>query len=286
MAVVEAESVNAQRPTLMQAPVTLAISLAWTVIFVLLCVSGQGNFSIRGMLWGGFIDLDTSHAFGDVTPLNLYGGQFWRALTATFVHFNVLHLLLNLIAFVQLGRIVESWYGSWQFLGLYVALGILANLGANLLRPWLLGTDALVIHSGGGSTVVLGLIGLVAVVGWRNPSEFPGRAGLWMVAILLANGLLGLLVPHIDNLGHAAGAVAGGLFGLLDRRLIRSAPKRRAKIIGSIGMIVMIGAFAAQATNHRAEATVMRRATRSGDAEKVPQRPIWNYGTHEVRPTK
>ncbi|WP_182830397.1 rhomboid family intramembrane serine protease [Tautonia rosea] len=173
---VEPADFESDRPALLSAPVTSIIALAWILMFVLLGIARNEPIQPRSLLYGGFVSSQVSHGFGDITPQGLYGGQLWRTLTATFIHFNLLHLTLNLIAFVQLGRVVESWYGSWQFLAIYVVLGAGANLVANLARPWASGASAFVVHSGGGSTVVLGLIGLVAVVGWRNPTEFPRAA--------------------------------------------------------------------------------------------------------------
>ncbi|QDV37257.1 rhomboid family intramembrane serine protease [Tautonia plasticadhaerens] len=258
-------------PALLRAPVTSLLALSWVALFVLLAITRAraGPINVWGALYGGFIVTDISGVFGDVTPIALYGGQSWRAVTATFVHFNVLHLALNLVAFVQLGRVVESWYGPWQFLTLYAVLGAGANFASNLLRPWIDGAPGMIVHSGGGSTVVLGLIGLVAVVGWRNPAEFPKRAPYWMLGILVANGVLGAVVPNIDNLGHACGAVVGGLLGLLDRRLLRRANSRRAKLAGVIALGVLVGSAWMQAGQARAE---LDAATREGRWGAVVQR--------------
>ena len=232
-------------------------------------LSRSGPFRLSTLLYGGFIDPSISHGFGDVTPWGLYGGQLWRTVTATFVHFNLLHLILNLVAFVQLGRAVESWYGTKLFPLIYVVLGAASNLSANLLRPWIAGPEALQVHSGGGSTVVLGLIGLVTVVGWRNPSEFSRRARHWLAAILIGNFALGLVVPHIDNLGHAAGAAVGGLIGLLDRRLIRLAPTSLATLLGVLGAVVLLGSGVAQVDHRRAEAAALERLGRREAALKA-----------------
>ena len=254
------------RTTLLQCPATLVLGTSWVVVFALLTLARSGPFRLSDLLYGGFIDPTISHGFGDVTPWGLYGGQLWRAVTATFVHFNLLHLILNLVAFVQLGRAVESWYGTKLFPLIYVVLGAASNLSANLLRPWISGLEALRVHSGGGSTVVLGLIGLITVVGWRNPTEFSRRARHWLTAILVGNFALGLVVPHIDNLGHAAGAVVGALVGLLDRRLIRLAPTPSATLLGVLGAVALLGSAVAQVDHHRAEAVALQRAGRLGSA--------------------
>ncbi|RUL89701.1 rhomboid family intramembrane serine protease [Tautonia sociabilis] len=247
------------RPGILQAPATLSLAIAWVVVFLALAVVRGGPIPIPTALYGGYIPTSVSHAFGDVTPVAIYGGQLWRALTATFIHFNLLHLTLNLIAFVQLGRVVEEWYGSWTLLAIYLVLGVGGNLLANLIRPWMSGPPALLMHSGGGSTVVLGLIGLVTVVGWRNRSEFPRLAPIWMVVILGVNALLGVLVPNIDNLGHASGAAVGALVGLADRRLIRWARSRPSRLAGAIALVALLGSVAVQFDQSRRESLAAGR---------------------------
>ena len=60
------------------------------------------------------------HPFGELTINELFQGEIWRPLTATFVHYGLLHLGMNLYMLYQLGAVVETWYGPWQFLAVYV----------------------------------------------------------------------------------------------------------------------------------------------------------------------
>ena len=64
--------------------------------------------------------------FGDLTLLELRRGEIWRVITCTFIHYSVLHIALNLLAFYLLGTLVESWYGSPRFIFIY---GMTAGLG-------------------------------------------------------------------------------------------------------------------------------------------------------------
>lgn len=252
-------------------PVTTALGLAWCLFFLLMGWRiGLANTLLAPTrtLFGGYVPTDLSHLFGDVTPRELYAGQWWRALTATFVHFNVLHLLLNLIGLIQLGRLLEGWYGSSVFLLIYVVIGGLGNLGANLARPWLGDSvNALQLHSGGGSTVVLGLVGLVTVVGWRNPDEFPKRARWWLLALLAINAGLGFFVPNIDNLGHFAGIAVGAVIGLLDRRFLalaeRPAPRRA---LGLASAAVLLLSLASMAERQQREMGLIREGLQAQQA--------------------
>src|SRR5207253_51477 len=76
----------------------------------------------------GGVETETTQRFGDMTWGEVSRGEVWRPITATFLHKNLLHLALNLVALVLLGRLVEPWYGPGPFLALCLALGALGNL--------------------------------------------------------------------------------------------------------------------------------------------------------------
>ena len=65
------------------------------------------------------LGIGDGHRFGDLALQDLADGEYWRLMTSTFVHFSVMHLVLNLIAMYQLGTMVESWYGSYQSVFIY-----------------------------------------------------------------------------------------------------------------------------------------------------------------------
>ncbi len=84
------------------------------------------------------------------------------------------------------------------------------------------------IPSGGGSTVLLGLLGLGAVVGWRSGTRIGSFLRDQMVAILGFTAVLGIVLFHlIDNYGHAGGAIVGAAFGFAHRPLLRISEQSR-----------------------------------------------------------
>ena len=152
-----------------------------------------------------------------MTLQSLAQGQVWRTLTSTFVHYGLLHLATNLFGMYQLGTLIEEWYGSWQTLALYVLIGTGGNALSALMRHEMGANPQ--VHSGGGSTVLLGFVALCAVVGWRARTRLGDFLRGQMVAILIYTALLGLVlplfnylvrVPSIDNWGHAGGVMLVG----------------------------------------------------------------------------
>lgn len=244
-------------------PATMSICALWVVVFVLMVVNqvAQGSLPTLGKL---VLGIQGGHPFGEMTLYELFQGEIWRPLTATFVHYGLLHIGMNLFMMYQLGGLIESWYGSWQFLAIYVAIGFGGNLLSALVRH-ALGSNPH-MASGGGSTVLLGLAGLCAVVGWRSRTQIGDYLRSQMVGLLVATALLGQIVPIIDNWGHAGGALVGMLIGFAHRRLIRTAHRPMAKWMGGLALVLLIAAGAAQVRDDRIE------ATRRGHAEQLQQR--------------
>ena len=63
-------------------------------------------------------------------PLILGEGQYWRLLSAMFLHGDALHLLMNLIALFQLGSLYELMFGTKRFTIIYFVTGLIASLMA------------------------------------------------------------------------------------------------------------------------------------------------------------
>src|SRR5208337_3136282 len=178
----------------------------------------------------------------------------------TFVHYSVIHVALNLLAFYLLGTLIESWYGTSQLVLIYALTGGLGNLISVFIRQSL-GSGTLV-HSGGGSVVIMGLIGLCAVAGWRSRTETGSDLGWQMTKALGLTALLGVAFPrYIDNWGHAGGALVGLLLGLLHRWFLRQYSRPAAWGMGIVSALVIAGCAIAQVSSDRREAPLRRDAS-------------------------
>lgn len=156
------------------------------------------------------------YLLGALQPLELLGwgassaplvrdGEYFRLLAANFLHVHPLHILLNGVALLSLGGVMERFLGAERFSVVYGLSGIGATVASVLMGG---------LNSAGASGCVFGLLGGLAVVNWRYRTALP--LGLrqplrWWVFILLINGLLPLLVPVIDVAGHIGGFLVGAL---------------------------------------------------------------------------
>src|SRR5687768_457049 len=136
----------------------------------------------------------------------LYGplvadGEWWRLLTAGFLHGGLFHLLLNMYALFFLGRMLEPALGHLRFGALYFASLLAGSFGAVLLSP-----ETPVV---GASTAIFGLLG-AAVVMARNRGVDLMASGLGPVLLI---NLAITFFPgfNISIGGHPRGLLGGAL---------------------------------------------------------------------------
>jgi rhomboid protease GluP len=138
-------------------------------------------------------------------------GQYWRLITAMFLHGGMLHLLFNAFALYQLGRLVERMFGTPRFLLLYLLAGIAGGLASVWWNPG--------VNSVGASGAIFGLMGgMLAFI--RSPNSGVPMAVVKSLrgsamGFLLFNVVAGLIYPYTDNAAHFGGLIGGYLAGFL-----------------------------------------------------------------------
>lgn len=238
-------------------PATAVFSLSWIVVFLAM-VRLQLQHDHATSWWRLLVlGIGDGHRFGDLTLDELFRGQVWRLVTCNFVHYSVIHIALNLLAFYLLGTLLESWYGSGQLVLIYGLTGAGGNLLSALARRTL-GWSPM-MHAGGGSVVVMGLVGLCAVVGWRSRTERGSDLGWQMSKALGMTCLLGVAFPrYIDNMGHAGGAIVGFVLGLFHRWFLKRYGRPGAWGAGAITGIAIALCGLIQLRYDRAEGPLRR----------------------------
>ncbi|RME38848.1 MAG: rhomboid family intramembrane serine protease, partial [Thermoflexia bacterium] len=133
-------------------------------------------------------------------------GEWWRLLTAVFLHVDILHILFNSYALYAFGTRLESLYSPWRYLALYTLSGISGSALSFALSPR---------ASVGASGAIFGLIGGLAAYYYRYRKQMRtgSRPLTNLVTIALYNLLYGFVVPGIDNWGHLGGLLAGLVMG-------------------------------------------------------------------------
>ncbi len=163
--------------------------------------------------WNGTENARVLITFGAKVNELIALGQYWRLLTAMFIHIGVFHILFNLYALNALGPMVEGFFGNRRFLIIYFIGGLWGSVASYAFSSAL---------SAGASGAIFGLAGATTVYFLRYRENFGarGRAILQnMLVVIGINLALGVFSPGIDNWGHMGGLVGGAAiaFGLLPR---------------------------------------------------------------------
>ncbi len=247
--------------------VFLAINIViWLAMMVLSALRGGG------ILVGSLsVSTEVLIAFGAKVNLLIAAGQFWRLITANFLHVSLLHLAFNSYALWQLGPEVERLYGPRRFWVIYLLTGV---FGATASYAW---GGAL---SAGASGAIFGLVGVLLAYFLRHRALFGqrGRAYLSnMLFIVVINLFIGFSSPGIDNWGHIGGLVAGFLlgYGLVPQYALVGDPHTgsaelvdvasRARVVG-VTLLALLALFGATAT-----ITFWRRNSADGQIERARQ---------------
>lgn len=136
------------------------------------------------------------------------GGEFWRIATYSFLHFNWLHLALNLGLLWWIGRIVEGQVGVGRGATIYFVSVICSAVAILVVHNWYPKEGATVGASGG----VFGLLGAALIISYRRGRDEGLRKWLW---IALAIGFGVSFLPNISMAGHVGGIIGGITMSML-----------------------------------------------------------------------
>jgi len=152
--------------------------------------------------WGG-IDDNVLFRLGEKAPHIIVYNQWWRLVTAMFLHRDLLHIGMNMWCLVDLGPEVESLFSTTKFIVLYLVTGVVGFM----LSLWFTPGG----YSVGASGAIMGLIGILIGASFHHGhlgKEY--RSQLWRWVIYIA--IFGLFF-RVDNAAHFGGLASGLLLG-------------------------------------------------------------------------
>lgn len=174
--------------------VTIALIAVNVLVFVILEYMGDTTD-------GFFI---ASHG-GMYPSFILNSHQWWRLVTAEFLHFGAAHLMNNMVMLYFIGERLEATVGHIRYLVIYFC----SMLGAGLFSLFMMIRTGDVAVSAGASGAVFGVIGglLWAVILYRG--KLQGLTTKRMIASVLLMLYYGFASSGVDNWGHVGGLVTG-----------------------------------------------------------------------------
>lgn len=222
-------------------PVTGWLILANFIMFVIeYAASGTSIFSnlLGGPSPGATLRL------GESLPLFyvLQSGQYWRWVTACFLHGGLLHIGFNMWALYDIGPLVESFYGGAKYLTLYLLTGIFGYIVSGYFGYTSLGA----------SGAIFGLLGVMIAYGTRRKHTSAGQqlrsvAVRWAIYALI----LAFALPGVDNAAHIGGLVSGFALGMVigDDPPLTDSQIARWRLIGGVMLGILAVSFFLMATH-------------------------------------
>lgn len=136
------------------------------------------------------------------SPAVAHDGQFYRLVTSAFLHYGLLHLLLNMWALYVVGPGLEQVLGRLRFAALYGLSALGGSVVVYLFAP-------LNTATAGASGAVFGLFGATFVVGRRLRADVG-----WVAVVIVINLVFSFSIPNISWQGHVGGLLTGALVAL------------------------------------------------------------------------
>lgn len=172
-------------------------------------IAANVTFFVMAELFGGSTNPEVLMRLGSLWPEAVIQGQYWRLLTAMFLHLGFLHLALNMYFLYFLAGFLEPRLGRLPFFVIYMGSGLIAGA---ISCVWHYFSDPLV-QSVGASGAVLGLLGSFAAVRlqtWLQHHEIGAKRQLTLVLILLSLQVFyDLMTPISNGAVHLLGAISG-----------------------------------------------------------------------------
>jgi MYXO-CTERM domain-containing protein len=161
-------------------------------------------------------------------------GEWWRLLTCATLHVNFMHIWMNGLALLSLGRSMESVAGRYHLCLVFLLSAQCGSLFSLLLLPN--------TTSAGASGGLMGLIGFLAVLGHRRKENLPRGFFKSIVISICFIGVIGLVgFAIIDNAAHLGGLVAGAICGaVMIKRYSQEIPISAGVAVKVLGMVSLL----------------------------------------------
>ena len=173
----------------------------------------SGSLFVRGALY---------------VPGGLDQGEWYRLITAAFLHASLIHLLFNMLVLWFIGAPVEQAIGRGRFLAIYIVSGLAGSAGAIIFSPN--------VVTVGASGAIFGILGAALVLEGQKNYVLGGQA----LGLIAVNLIFTFAIPNISIGGHIGGLIGGALSMLAFSRLGKThAIYGRPGLLGIAGVVAV-----------------------------------------------
>lgn len=182
-------------------PPSYSMPRPWITMLILIINLGVFIF----LEWmGGSQNSFVLERLGALERTRVWQGEYYRLLTAMFMHIGYMHLISNLFALYMLGNLIEPFYGQSRFLLIYLLSGLFGNAVSLLFLDGI---------SAGASGAILGMAGAllsrISSIKGRVPERRRRTIFLIILVLISFDVVLGFTLEHINNGAHVGGVIAG-----------------------------------------------------------------------------
>ena len=225
---------------------TRLLVIANVAVYLLELLTGSGINGDSGWIFQhGALVINGTYSQHTIVPLHpgvgvppgypaigLEHGEWWRLITAAFLHYGPIHLGMNMLALWWLGQPVEAALGRARYVLIYFTAGLAGSTGALLLSP----NEVTV----GASGAIFGILGALFVLEYHATGRVVGQA----MTLIVINIAFSFAVPNISIGGHLGGLAAGVLstVALISFRQHYPAVGRPALVRGAIVVAIAVAA--------------------------------------------
>jgi rhomboid protease GluP len=222
-----------------EAPATTALLIANILMFgVTWMVSmAHGQQQGLGVLFG--FNGEALYRLGMGIPFRYDDFNWYRMLTAMYLHGGLIHIGFNMMALMNIGPAVEQVYGSARYFFCYTVCGFCGSVMSARFSA---------APSVGASGAILGLIGLLIAITSRRGGAYMNALRGRLISSVVSIFAIGLFVTGLrtDNWAHFGGLAAGFLLGrvLADREPMNVRERNNAYSLGWSAFVVVVAGFA------------------------------------------
>lgn len=187
------------------------------------CCSGKKSY-VNGMLIAAnilvFLYMEIAGSSEDVyfmyekgamlAPAVLLDKEYYRLITAMFMHFGIDHIINNMIVLFALGDNLERALGHVKYLIFYLACGI----GSNWISMMEDGINSMTV-SAGASGAIFGVVGGLLYAVLANKGRLEDLSVKQMLVMIVLSLYLGFTESGVDNVAHVSGMILGILLGII-----------------------------------------------------------------------
>lgn len=135
-------------------------------------------------------------------------GEYWRIITAVFIHGGFLHILSNMFWLYVFGPELEKIAGKLRFFTIYMMSGIIGNVATYFVQ----GPEYVSV---GASGAIFGILGAFLALVYYTRKIFPQLRQM-IVPLAVISVIITFLQPNVNATAHIAGLLTGAVFGIIN----------------------------------------------------------------------